>query len=285
MSVTTGPVHDARQTSVLRRLVRDPRALGGGIAVVVIAVLAIAGPALAPHPLSAFVGRPFEKPSADALLGTDVLGRDVLSMLLSGGQMFLVQGVLAALLGVGAGVILGMAIGMTRGRVSSAILFVNDTVMVIPQILVVLIIIAGFGASPATLIVAVGLAQVTYTARVVNSATHRIVTNDYFLAAKATGSRAWRLMLAEVLPNIAGPVLVEFGVRLAISFVVMASLSYLGFGSAGAEWGRMIHDNQGGISVQPLATLAPVLAIALFLVGTNLVRDAVARALSERSGR
>lgn len=284
-AAVVGPVHDSRQTSVVRRMLRDPRAIVGGLAVVVVTALAIAGPQIAPHPVGEFVGRPFEKPSALAPLGTDVLGRDVLSLLLSGGQTFLLQGVLAALLGVGAGVVLGMGIGMARGRAASAILFLNDTVMVIPQILVVLVIIAGFGATPVTLVIAVGLAQVTYTARVVASATHRIVTADFYLAAKATGSRTVRLMLSEVLPNIAGPVLVEFGVRLSISFVVMASLSFLGFGSSGAEWGRMIHDNQGGISVQPWATLAPVLTIAVFLIGMNLVRDAVSRALAERSGR
>lgn len=285
MTATVGPLHDARQSSIWRSLVRDPRAVGGSIAAFAVILMATIGPAVAPYSITEFVGRPFQKPDATALLGTDVLGHDVLSMLLRGGGSFLLQGVLAASLGVGAGVLLGMVLGLVRYRARSAILFVNDTIMVIPQILVVLIIIASFGATPVTLVLAVGIAQVTYTARLVSAATQRVVHDDYFLAAKASGSGPWRLMTLEILPNIAGPVLVEFGVRLSISFVVLASLSFLGFGQSGAEWGRMIHDNQGGISVQPAATLAPVLAIAVFLIGINLVRDGLARAISARSGR
>ena len=88
-----------------------------------------------------------------------------------------------------------------------------------------------------------------------------------------------------MLPNIAGLVLVEFGVRLSVCFVALASLSYLGFTGSATDWGGMVHDNQGGIAVNPLATLAPVLVIALFLIGINLVRDALARAVAGRSAR
>ncbi|MFT4029831.1 MAG: ABC transporter permease [Protaetiibacter sp.] len=282
---TAGPVFEARQSSVIRRLLRDPRALTGTALALLVVGLAALGPLLAPYSPTEFVGAPFEPPGAAAPLGTDVLGRDVLSQLLTGGGGFLLQGLFATVLGVGLGAFIGMALGAASGRVGSFLLFLNDSVMVVPQILTVLVLVTAFGATPVTLTVAVGLAQVAFTARLVRAATLRVVHEDYVLAARAVGFRGVRLMVGQLLPNISGPVLVEFGVRLSVSFVVLASLSYLGFGGGGTEWGKMIHDNQGGIAIQPIATLAPVVSIAVFLIGMNLLRDGVARAIAARSAR
>lgn len=282
---TRGPLHSARQSSLLRLLLSDFRAVTGALAVLLVAAVAVFGPMLAPHPVDQFAGGIFAAPSAKHPLGTDVLGRDVLSRLLTGGRTFILQGVIAALLGVGAGVAIGIALNIIPAAASRLGMFLNDTVLVIPQILLVLIIIAAFGANPVTVTLAVAIAQVTFTARLANAATQRVVREDYVRSAQSLGSSGWRIMVHEVLPNIAGPVLVEFSVRLAVCFVAMASLSYLGFGGAGPEWGRMIHENQGGLTVQPWAALAPVLLIAVFLIGVNLLRDSLASANSKRSAR
>lgn len=271
--------------SLLSDLRRSPRAWAGAAGVVAVVALALLGPLLAPHDPEEFVGRIYSRPAAGLLLGTDVLGRDVLSRLLVGGQSFLVQGLLAAVLGVGAGVLLGIGMGVARPRAAGVLLFASDAVMVIPQILLVLLILASFGATAVTLTVAVALAQVAYTARVVQAATNRVTTEDYYRAARAVGVRGLPLVVGEVLPNVLGVVLVEFGVRLSICFVALASLSYLGFGSGAAEWGGMIHDNQGGIGLQPFAVLAPVVVLAVFLLGMNLVRDSLSQAITRRSAR
>ncbi len=280
-----GPVHDARSTSVLRRLLSDPRAVGGAVGVLAVLVLALAGPALAPHSPTEFVGPSFQGPAAGSPLGTDVLGRDVLSRLLLGGRTFVVEGVLATLLGVGAGAVLGMAMGLLPRRAGEAVLSVNDTFIVIPQILVSLLVITRFGATPVVLVAVVAFSHVPHAARVLRAATLRVVDEDYLAAARGIGMPRRRLMLQEVLPNVSPVLLVELGIRLAASFVLLASLNFLGFGSSGLEWGRMIQDNKGGVSIQPWAVLAPVLVIALFLVGMNLLRDGAARAISARSGR
>lgn len=282
-----GPVHDRRSSSVASAMLRDWRVSVGAIAAASVVALAIVGPHLASNDPTAFVGRVYSDSSAALPLGTDVLGRDVWSRVLVGGWQFLLEGVIAAVLGVAAGVLLGMIMGITRHRVSRVVRFLSDSVMVIPQILLVMLVLAGFGASPFTLTVAVAIAQVTYTARVVGAAAQRVTGQDYYLAARAIGERGLRLMIREVLPNIADIVLVEFGVRLSVCFVALASLSYLGFGDpgSGAEWGSMIHENQGGVSVQPWAVLAPVAAIAIFLIGINLLRDGMSRALTARSAR
>lgn len=283
--VRRGALHSAAQSSILRGLLREPWALAGSVAVIVVLLFAFGGPYIAPYPPEEFVGGIFQSPSAEHLLGTDVLGRDVLSRLLVGGRSFLIQGVVAAAVGVGLGVVLGIALNLIPRVASRAALFVNDTIMVIPQILMVLIIIAAFGSSPVTVTLAVALAQVTYTARLANAATKRVIGQDYVRSAQSLGASPMRIMIAEILPNIGGPVLVEFGVRLAVSLVAIASLSYLGFGGSGPEWGRMIHENQGGILIQPAAALSPVFVIAVFLIGMNLMRDGLARANARRSAR
>lgn len=280
-----GALHSAAQSSLWRMLVRDPRAIIGATAVILIMAFALIGPLLAPYPVNEFVGRVFQAPSAEHVLGTDVLGRDVLSRLLTGGRTYLLQGIIATLLGVGTGVVIGVALNLMPRVAARCALFLNDTVMVIPQILLVLVIIAAFGANPVTVTLAVALAQVAYTARLANAATKRVIGEDYVRSAQSLGASRTRIMVTEVLPNIAGPVLVELSVRLAVCFVAMASLSYLGFGGSGPEWGRMIHENQGGITFQPFAALSPVALIAVFLIGMNLLRDSVARANAQRGAR
>lgn len=157
---------------------------------------------------------------------------------------------MAAFIGVGIGGVLGMVMGLLGGKPRTALLFLNDTVMVVPQILIVLILIAAFSANAITLTVAVAIAQIPYAARVVQAATRRVVQEDYYTAGRMAGQSRLSLMLHEILPNIA-PLLVQFGVRLCVSFVVLASLSYLGFSSGGGDWGQMIHENQGVYQSNP----------------------------------
>ncbi len=278
-------IHDRMQDSLRRLLRADPRAWIGGIAVAGIALLALVGPLLVTTDPEEYVARVYSGPSATLPLGADVLGRDVLSRLLVGGQLFLFEGITAAIFGVGIGVVVGMLLGTNRGRAVSVLRFATDTVMLIPQILLVLLIITAFGASPLTLIVAVAAAQILYTARVISAATQSVTSEDYYLAAQALGLSRGSLIFREVFPNIIGVVLVEFGVRLSVCFVALASLSYLGFSGSGAAWGSMIHENQGGIPLQPFAALAPVAAIGIFLLGMNMLRDSLARALARRTAQ
>lgn len=277
--------HSKASASLGHFLRRDPRFWAGCVAVGLVVLLAAFGPLLAPQDPDAFVGRLYLRPRPGLWLGTDVLGRDVLSRLLVGGRLFLLQGLAAATIGVLAGVLLGILLGVARGWAAGVLLFCSDSVMVIPQILLVLLILAAFGSAPLTLTIAVALAQIAYTARVVFAAAGRVITQDYYRAARSVGMGTGALVVREVLPNVAPAVLVEYGVRLSVSFVALASLSYLGFGSGEVDWGSMIHENQGGIALQPWAVVAPVAVLAAFLLGMNVLRDALARALTARSAR
>lgn len=273
--------HAKRQSSTILRCCRDPRAVIGALMVLVVVVLTIFGPLLAPYGATEILTTPYARASQAFPLGADVLGRDVLSRVLYGGGVFMLEGVFAAFIGVGLGSLWGVLIGFLKGRAKTSLLFVNDAVLVIPQILLVLIILSVFSVSPLTLVIAVAIAQIPNTARVAQAATKRVVNEDYYTAAIMIGESRPQLLFREVIPNIAGPLLVEFGVRLAVSFVVLASLSYLGFGDAGS-WGTIIHENQGGVALQPFAALTPVFLISVFLVGMNLLRDALSRVLSQR---
>lgn len=246
----------------------------------IVTLSVIVGPYLAPYDPHDFVGRPFRSPSAAHLLGTDVLGRDVLSILLVGGKVFLAEGIAATLVGVGLGVVLGVFLALSSRRASELVLTLSDIAIVLPQIVVALLVLTRLGTSPLILVGVIGFVHVPQTARVIRAASLRVVTADYFQSARALGAPWHRLFSGEILPNIQGAVAVEAGIRLAISLVVLASLSYLGFGTIHQEWGRMIHDNQGGLAVQPWAVIAPVSMLGVFLVGANMVREGITRAVA-----
>jgi peptide/nickel transport system permease protein len=258
----------------------DRRAWIGGVCILAVVVIAFGGPLATPFDPGDFAGPPYQRSSPEFLLGLDALGRDVFSQVLAGGALFLTEVVFATLLGVGTGTLLGIALASAPRRVSEAMLTVNDTVLVMPQIVVALLVLTRLGATPVTLTLVIGFVHIPQTARVVMAATQRVIAQDYVAAALGLGVRRAGLVVHEILPNVAGVVSLELSIRLAISAVVLASLSYLGFAASGVEWGRMIHDNQGGLPIQPWAVMAPVIVLGVFLIGANLLRDAIARALA-----
>lgn len=269
-----------RYRSVRARVAGDRRAWLGAGCILAVVVIAFGGPLVTTFDAGDFAGPPYQRASPEFILGLDALGRDVFSQVLAGGALFLTEVVLATLLGVGLGTLLGIALASGPRRVSEVMLTVNDTVLVMPQIVVALLVLTRLGATPVTLTLVIGFVHVPQTARVVMAATQRVIAQDYVAAALGLGVRRVGLVLHEILPNIAGVVSLELSIRLAISAVVLASLSYLGFAASGVEWGRMIHDNQGGLAIQPWAVMAPVIVLGAFLIGANLLRDAIARALA-----
>jgi len=266
-----------RAATGTRRLFSEPRVAAGSLMVLAVTLLAFAGPFLAPSDPTDFVGRPFRPPSMNHLLGTDILGRDVLSILLVGGRVFLSEGVAATILGVGLGIVLGVSLALLPRKTSDVVLTLSDIAIVLPQTVVALLVLTRLGTSSMILVGVIGFVHVPQTARVIRAASQRVVITDYFQSARTLGAPWHRLFVGEILPNIQGPVAVEVGIRLAISLVVLASLSYLGFGAAPQEWGRMIHDNQGGLAVQPWSAIAPVVMLGVFLIGANMVREGITR--------
>jgi peptide/nickel transport system permease protein len=250
-------------------------------------LIAIFGPLIAPHDPNEFVGAPYAPASPGVPLGADVVGHDVLSQVLSGGRAILIEALLATLIGVGVGTIVGMATGYSSSRLSRFVARANDTALALPQIVLILLVLTRVGPSPVVLTLIVAAFHVPLTARVARAATLRVVEENFIAYAQAIGLSRVRMLFTEILPNITTPCSVELGVRFAISTVTLASLGYLGFGGTGVNWGRMIYDNQGGLTIQPWAVIAPAAVLGLFVIGVCLFTDGFSAAArrSEHGGR
>ena len=252
----------------------------GLVLVGVVVLVAIVGPWVSPHSPTAFVGMPFGGPSHKAMFGTDVLGRDVFSRFLWGGGSVIGLALLATLLGVLSGAAVGLVAAYWRGSVDAVMMRVNDGLLAFPQILVVLLLVTGFGTNLWLLVLAVGGTHAPRTVRVIRGAAQGIIGSDFIKASEAIGESRWRILIGEMLPNVTGPLLVEFGLRMIFSIGIVTGASFLGFGLQPPDpnWGLMINENRVGVAQQPWGVVLPVGAIALLAVGINLVTDGIARA-------
>jgi peptide/nickel transport system permease protein len=253
-----------------------------GIALVLILVfIALVGPFLAPHSPTTFVGVPYGGPTSDATLGTDYLGRDVLSRFLAGGRSVLGLALAITALGVAAGVAIGLVAAYMRSWPDSVLMRIGDVFMAFPPIIFALLVVSTVGSKIWLLILAVAAIHAPRVARLVRGAALEVVESDYVKAAEAIGERRRRILLGEILPNIASPLLVEGSLRLTFSIAIVASLSFLGFGlqPPAADWGLMISENRNGLSVQYWPVVLPVAAIGLLTIGMSLIADGMSRAL------
>jgi peptide/nickel transport system permease protein len=253
--------------------------VGAGMVGLVVA-LALVGPLVAPHSPTEFVGPPYLRPSSSVWLGTDYLGRDVLSRFLWGGRALLLLALLSAALGVCVGTAIGVLSGYSRGWVDESLMRVMDLLLSFPDNILALLLIATFGPKPWLLVTAIAVAHVPRVARVTRGATLQVVKQAFVEAAEARGESTRYILLHEIAPNISAPILVEFGLRLTFSIGAIAGLGFLGLGlqPPRADWGLMINENRVGLVAQPYSVLIPVAAIAILTVGTNLVCDSIARA-------
>ncbi|MCW2522020.1 MAG: transporter permease [Frankiales bacterium] len=269
-----------RHRGFLRQSLRLRRTQVGLAIVTAVVGVALLGPLFAPHSPTAFVGAPFSPPSADAKLGADYLGRDVLSRFLDGGRNILLTGFLGTVLGVGCGTALGLFAGYSMRRADDVVMRFVDLLLAFPGIVLALLVITVIGAHTWVLVCVVALTYAPYTARLVRSSTIQVRETDFVKYAQGTGVPTRRILLGEILPNIAAPLTVEFGLRLTHSIGLIAGLDYLGLGVGPpkADWGLMTQENQNGLTTAPLSVLLPIIAIVLLTVGANLVTDGIGHA-------
>jgi peptide/nickel transport system permease protein len=245
-------------------------------------LMVVLGPTLAPYGATDLgVGLPDEGPSADHWLGTDQLGRDVLSRLLSGARNVLGAPLAATLVAFAIGGLLGLMLGYMGGRADAIGSRIVDVLLSLPPLLIVLVMITPFDAGSGILIIAVALVYAPRVARVLRGATQGVATAQYVQAAQARGERAVPIVLREVAPNIAPTVLVEFAVRLTYVIIFVTTLNFLGLGLAppSPNWGLMVAESRGTVLTNPAATIAPTAAIGLLCVGIGLVADSITQRL------
>jgi peptide/nickel transport system permease protein len=271
----------AKRGALIRRALASPSSRIGAVLLVGIVGLAVLGPFFAPRSPTALAGIPFAQPGHGFLLGTDYLGRDAFTRFLWGGRILLVLSVLSTLLAYVVGITTGLLAAFRRGYLDAVLMGALDLALAFPPLIFVLVLLSAIG--PKLWLVVIGVAAIfaPRIARIVRGAAVDVVLHEFVEAAVARGERTSAVLFREILPNLWPPILADFGVRLTGSVIVIASLSFLGFGQQppAADWGLLIAENRAGILIQPWAVIAPVVAIALLTVGINLVADGVVRAL------
>lgn len=247
-----------------------------GLAVIVaIVLLVMLAPIIAPHGEADLVGEVWAPASADAWLGTDNLGRDLLSRLLYGGRITLLIALAATALALLIGCAFGFTAAIAGGWVDALLARAIDAIMAIPTLIFALVLLSVLGTSIPVLIGTIACLASTRAFRLSRAIAGNIVTLDYFEAARLRGEGIAWLMVYEVLPNALSPLTAEFGLRLCANFLFIASLSFLGLGIQPplADWGGMVRDNAAAISYGGLAPLIPAAAIGIFAIAINLVVD------------
>ena len=215
-------------------------------------------------------------PSSLHLLGTDHLGRDVLSMLMVGARTSIGVAVLAVGIGMIAGVPLGLAAAAARGSAfDDLIMRGNDLVFAFPSLVIAILITAVFGPSAVNAILAIGIFNVPVFARVTRGAALSLWTLDYILAARVAGKGAVRISVEHILPNIANLLVVQGTIQFSLGIIAEAGLSYVGLGAQPPtpSWGRMLAESQTLIYTTPRLAVLPGFAIVLMVLGLNLLGD------------
>lgn len=258
-----------------------------GLAIITLFILiAIFADAIAPYSESESVGQTWDDPSFANWIGTDNIGRDMLSRLIFGARMTigvaLVTTVLSFIIGTTAGFLAAVG-GTVIDQILSRIV---DVMLSIPLLIFALIILSVFGSSIMTLILTLAILDSTRVFRLARAVATNLVVMEYVEAARLRGEGLWWIMRREILPNALPPMISEFGLRFCFNFLFVASLSFLGLGIQPpyADWGGMVRDNGKAISFGIPAPLWPAMAIAMMTVGVNLVVDWILSINSRPSG-
>ncbi|HTN49341.1 MAG TPA: ABC transporter permease [Burkholderiaceae bacterium] len=256
-----------------------------GLAVLTVLVLvALFAPWLQSHDIGEMSSAGvFQPMSAEHWLGTDYLGRDMLTRVVAGTPYTLGVAFAATLLACGFGAMLGLLAAVSGGWLDAALSRALDTLVSIPSKLLALVIIAGFGSQIALLVATAAIVYTPGCYRIVRSLAVNINAMDYIVVARARGESRGYIMRREILPNIWGPLLADMGLRFVYALRLLASLSFLGLGVQPpmADWGSLVRENLGALPMGGVSVVAPALAIAVLTIAVNLVIDNLPYARSD----
>jgi peptide/nickel transport system permease protein len=269
------------------RFLRTPQGMAGLVILLAVVGVALIGPLVAPHALDEPIGIPGSGPTGGAVLGTDALGRDILSRVLHGGVYVLELASLTIVLTYLIGISIGMIAALSRSWVDSLLMRVVDIFIIFPPLLLLLVLISGAGQSFWLLVIGIVLVLFPGVARIVRASTLEISTTGYVEAAIGRGeSSAWT-MRREILPNIAPVVLADLGVRFSGAIILAASINFLGLGEQPPDtnWGLMIAENRQIVSTNIFSVLVPAALLALLTISVNLLGDAYGRSIGRSGAR
>ena len=272
-------------TGVAWRLTKHRAGLIGGLIVALFVAAGLTAPWLAPHdPLTGDLMRARQAPSLSYLLGTDELGRDVLSRILHGSVISLRAGAAAVAIALVIGGPIGLLSGYLGGLVDMLSQRAMDTMMAFPGIVLAILIVSVLGTRLETTILAIAFVSVPTYARLVRGSVLAQRGLDYVQAARATGVPQMRIVMRHILPNITSPVIVQSSLQFAFAILAIAGLSFIGLGAQPPtpEWGAMLAQGHVYIRTSPHLVIFPGLAISLCVLGLNLLGDALRDALDPR---
>lgn len=241
-----------------------------------------------PHPPAEIdIPKKLQGPSAAHWLGTDSLGRDILSQLLVGAQNSIAVGVIAVGIGLAVGVALGCVASARRGWLEELIMRSADFTFAFPALLSAIMLTAIYGPGLVMSIVAIGIFNVPVFARITRGAANAVWAREFVLAARSAGKGGWRITLDHVLPNIASQLIVQATILFATAILAEAALSYLGLGTQPPRpsWGRMLNEAQTLMFQAPLLAVYPGVAIVLSVLGLNLLGDGLRDLLDPKLAR
>jgi peptide/nickel transport system permease protein len=274
-----------RRRSIWRTIVRQRLALTGIILVGFFALIALIGPAIAPHgKTEQFSGERLKPPSREFLLGTDEFGRDVFSRLLYGARISFEVGFIVVGIAGTFGILFGIIAGYRGGWTDNTISLFSDIIFAFPAVLLAIAVITMLGNNLTNAIVAISLVYIPPFVRIVRGSTMTVRNTAYVEAARSIGVSTPRMLARHIFPNITAPLIVQASIAFALAILSEAALAFLGLGNKAPEpsWGSMVSGSYGYLQISAWPAIAPGVAIALTVLGFNLLGDGLRDALDPR---
>ena len=284
MSTLALPRHSPARLA-LRQLRRSRLALPGLAIVLVFVLCGAFAPLIAPYdPYQNDLMNVLMPPSAEHWFGTDELGRDLFSRIIHGARISLIEGVFSVALAMMIGVPIGMVSGYLGGRIDAVIMRLIDVLLAFPGVLLAIVIISVLGPGLTNAIIAVAVYTIPIFARLARGSTLTVKDEPYVEAARAAGLSDLRILSRHIFPNISATLFVMMTLRVAISILTAASLSFLGLGAQAPlpEWGAMLSNSRNAMLIAPHVALFPGLAIILLVFGLNLFQDGLRQVLDPK---
>lgn len=281
------PARPTRARRAWRRLRAQRKAVVGLSIVLVFVLAALAAPLLSPYgPTDQDFVNAMQPPSAAHWLGTDSFGQDLYTRLLYGARSALWIGFASVAVGLAGGVALGLLAGLRGGRTEWLAMRIVDGLLAFPELIMAMAFMAIFGLGLSNVIYALGLSFIGPFARMVRADVLQVKQRPYVEAARLMGVAPRDIVMRHILPNIASPILIQAGMRVSIAILLGSGLSFLGLGVVPPtpDWGLMIAEGRGFITMAPWISGIPGLALAILLIGLNLLAEGLRDALDPRTG-
>jgi peptide/nickel transport system permease protein len=274
----------ARLRTRIADLIRSKSATIGVVIILFWIFVAIAAPIISPYSPTDIQGAKLESPSREHLLGTDDIGRDVLSRLFWGTRTVVALAPISVLLGIMIGAPLGLISGYVGGVGDMLIMRVSDIIMSFPTFLILILIISSVGPSVLVVVISIAIGNIPVITRIVRSLTLDERTQDYVNAARLRGEGRRYILLREILPNMSGPIIVDSTIRIGYAIMAIGALGFLGLGipPPTPDWGGMIDQGRPWLFIMPWVVLAPAAALSSVVIALNLFADGIREIAQQR---